>query len=104
MSKWAWYVNRLKAMNLQEVIWRLEQKKIQMKEKRRFSGCKVAVYSFRFNKALEKLRFDCDALGIYFGNRNYSVNTSIHLLNQAFSDRHSQTGSLINTTGICFFL
>ena len=43
MSKWAWYVNRLKAMNLQEVIWRLEQKKIQMKEKRRFSGCKVAV-------------------------------------------------------------
>ena len=31
-------------------------------------------------------------------------NTSIHLLNQAFSDRHSQTGSLINTTGICFFL
>lgn len=80
MSKWAWYVNRLKAMNLQEVIWRLEQKKIQMKEKRRFSGCKVAVSSFRFNKALEKLRFDCDALGIYFGNRNYSVNTSIHLL------------------------
>lgn len=80
MSKWAWYVNRLKAMNLQEVIWRLEQKKIQMKEKRRFSGCKVAVSSFRFNKALEKLRFDCDALGIYFGNRNYSLNTSIHLL------------------------
>lgn len=53
MSKWAWYVNRLKAMNLQEVIWRLEQKKIQMKEKRRFSGCKVVVSSFRFNKALE---------------------------------------------------
>ena len=27
MSKWTWYVNRLKAMNLQEVVWRLEQKK-----------------------------------------------------------------------------
>ena len=80
MSKWTWYVNRLKAMNLQEVVWRLEQKKIQMKEKRRFGGYKVAVSSFRFNKTLEKLRFDCDALGIYFGNRNYSLNTSIHLL------------------------
>ncbi len=41
----------------------LEQKKIQMKEKRRFGGYKVAVSSFRFNKTLEKLRFDCDALG-----------------------------------------
>ena len=80
MSKWTWYVNRLKAMNLQELVWRLEQKKIQMKEKRRFGSYKVAVSSFRFNKTLEKLRFDCDALGIYFGNRNYSLNTSIHLL------------------------
>ena len=104
MSKWTWYVNRLKAMNLQELVWRLEQKKIQMKEKRRFGSYKVAVSSFRFNKTLEKLRFDCDALGIYFGNRNYSLNTSIHLLNQSLSDCHSQTGSLINTAGICFFL
>ena len=64
MSKWTWYVNRLKAMNLQELVWRLEQKKIQMKEKRRFGSYKVAVSSFRFNKTLEKLRFDCDALGI----------------------------------------
>ena len=32
------------------------------------------------------------------------LNTSIHLLNQSPGDRHSQTGSLVNTPGICFFL
>ena len=54
MSKWTWYVNRLKAMNPQEVVWRLEQKKIQMKEKRRFGGYKVAVF-FSFQQGAGKI-------------------------------------------------
>lgn len=38
MSKTAWYWNRLKAMSLAEVAWRLQQKHLQRKELRLFRG------------------------------------------------------------------
>lgn len=38
MSKTAWYWNRLKAMSLAEVVWRLKRKKLQRQELRLFRG------------------------------------------------------------------
>lgn len=35
-EKAAWYINRLRAMSPREVIWRLQQKRLQMKERQRF--------------------------------------------------------------------
>lgn len=40
----AWYVNRLRAMSLPEIMWRIQQKRLQKKEKRRF-GSRVNVAS-----------------------------------------------------------
>jgi hypothetical protein len=36
MGKFAWYLNRLRAMSAREVLWRLRQKRLQRQELRRF--------------------------------------------------------------------
>ena len=80
MGKLTWYVNRLKAMNVKEVLWRLEQKKLQQKEKKKFDrgpteiGCKI------FSPSFLNFSFDANTIGLYFNNRNYHIQTEIHLL------------------------
>lgn len=79
-NKLAWYVNRLRAMSVPEVCWRLQQKRLQSKEKTAYGQREVPVISSLFDKRLENLRFNALSLGINFKNKVYSVNTDIHLL------------------------
>lgn len=80
MGKIQWYVNRLRAMNLPEVGWRIHQKMIQRQERKSFSSCKVVVGDEVWNASLCNLAFDKDALGINWGNTHFGTSTEIHLL------------------------
>lgn len=80
MGKLQWYFNRLKAMSLPEVGWRLQQKRLQRKERRAYGRHDTTVIANLFDDRLEKLKFDHDALGIDFANKDFGTNTNIHLL------------------------
>lgn len=80
MGKLSWYYNRLKAMNFREVAWRVDQKRLQMQEKKAYGNAEVNVGGNVFDGKLESLIFKADCLGINFDNLHYSTETSIHLL------------------------
>ena len=79
-SKWGWYVNRLRAMNVAEVGWRISQKVLQRQERKRYGDTPVSVGSEVFDSGLGKLKFDPKSLGLNFGNNNYGLNTEASLL------------------------
>ena len=80
MGKIQWYLNRLRAMNLPEVGWRVHQKMIQRQERKRFGSCKVNIGDVVWNASLRDIVFDKDALGINWGNTHFGTSTEIHLL------------------------
>ena len=53
MNKLLWLFNRLKAMSVQEILWRFNQKSIQIKEKKRFCNKYVSVCENIFNIKLK---------------------------------------------------
>ena len=52
MGKLFWYLNRLQAMDLQEVCWRVQQRLLVKAEKRRFGKQRVRVDGEVWNDAL----------------------------------------------------
>lgn len=82
MSNLLWYINRMRAMNVREMIWRLNQKRIERQEAKRFSSTKISVGS-EIYPDYKELTFNPNALGINFGNKFYDANTEIHLLKGA---------------------
>ena len=53
MGKLSWYYNRLKAMNLREVAWRIDQKRLQRQERGIYGSIEVNVGNSVFNKSLD---------------------------------------------------
>lgn len=82
MGKISWYVNRLRAMNAKEIWWRLDQKRIQKKEKQDFGKRKISVCQNPFYPQTSIFSFNEDKLGINFKNPKFHLNTAIHLLGQ----------------------
>ncbi len=80
MGKLQWCLNRLKAMNIPEVCWRISQKRIQNSEKKCFGGNTVNVCESVFNPKYEGLIFKADVLKLNFANKHWNKNTDIHLL------------------------
>lgn len=80
MGKLFWYLNRLQAMDLQEVCWRVQQRLLVKAEKRRFGKQRVRVDGEVWNDALRELGFDAGALGINLDNAHYSTITEVHRL------------------------
>jgi hypothetical protein len=74
-KKVEWYFNRLKAMNLPEVGWRLQQKMLQKKEQSLYGKKIVVVGSYIFDGRLSKLEFNHEQLGINFNNIHHGLNT-----------------------------
>ncbi len=72
-------MNRLRAMNLREVVWRVDQKRIQKSEAKRFGKKKYSVGSVLY-PVYEHLKFDADGVGLNFDNHRFDINTNIHLL------------------------
>lgn len=79
MNKLKWYMNRLRAMSLREVVWRVDQKRIQKSEAKRFGKKKYCVGSVLY-PVYEHLKFDADGIGLNFDNHRFDINTNIHLL------------------------
>ena len=79
MGKLQWYMNRLRAMNLREVVWRVDQKRIQKSEAKRFGKQKYSVGSVLY-PVYEHLKFDADGVGLNYDNHRFDINTNIHLL------------------------
>ena len=79
MGKLQWYINRFRAMNVREVIWRIDQKRIQKSEAKRFGKQKYSVGVELFPEYCN-LKFNADAIGLNFDNSVYGLNTRIHFL------------------------
>lgn len=80
MSDVVWLTQRLKAMSIPEIIWRISQKAEQKKEQYQFKKNKTAVTAFIFSKNLEKLRLDADRMQLNLKNKTFQLCTSISLL------------------------
>ena len=80
MGRLSWYFNRLRAMSIPEVFWRLQQKNIQKRESILFRNKNLSVCSFSFYRDTDGLKFNPEALGINFSNYTFGTCTSIHLL------------------------
>lgn len=80
MADIVWLVQRLKAMSIPEVMWRVGQKVIQKKEERRFKAEKVPVTAGIFNQGLSGLRLDAGRMHLNRSNKDFSLNTAIPLL------------------------
>lgn len=93
MGKLSWYYNRLKAMNLREVKWRVDQKMLQRQERSVFGEKEMNVGESVFNKSFSSLSFNPEALGINFANRQYSTETRLHLLKGPDYGKWSKTFS-----------
>ncbi|MCR6545232.1 alginate lyase family protein [Dehalobacterium formicoaceticum] len=74
-----WYINRMKAMSLMEILWRLQQKQIHKKERKTFGNSKTSVTNKVFNKRLERLNIDEGRLGLNLSNHKYSSKKTIAL-------------------------
>lgn len=75
MGRIAWYANRLKAMTVAEVAWRLRQKALQRKEKAAYADGRTAVWD-----GVPEKEFDAEATSINFGCRRFTIRTGISLL------------------------
>ena len=62
-------------MSLPEVGWRLQQKRLQDKEKKAFASREIMIIDDLFDHQLASLSFHPYALGLNFKNQTYS---SIH--------------------------
>ncbi len=80
LSNFFWYVNRLKAMNLLEVGWRLHQKLLQKHERKFFGKKPLSVCSEIFDCNLGVLMFDPNGIGLNFRNKFYNQNTFVNVL------------------------
>ena len=47
-KKFSWYYNRLRAMSTKELIWRVNQKRLQLIERKRYAVNEISVTSFVF--------------------------------------------------------
>lgn len=93
MGKLQWYINRLRAMNLQEVAWRLQQKRLERIERQHFGQNAVRVDAEIWNKELVHLQFHGEAFGINLDNTDYTIDTNPRLLHGPDFDKWPDTFS-----------
>lgn len=90
MDKLLWYINRLKAMELKEIFWRIDQKKIEFFERQRFNKTNIKSYDkinfynshlyltnykkYRINLNYENTEFSKEFVDEFWGNYKYKIN------------------------------
>lgn len=87
MSRLRWYIDRLKAMSLPEISWRVRQNFVSRSERFRFSH-PCAVSSRLFWNTGKDSRFDVSRLGMNLDNTSSSLKTDIHLLGPAVYEHY----------------
>lgn len=79
IKKFNWTINRLKAMSMREVVWRLQQKALQQKEYRRLYRLNIPVTEVPLSKPIRNLVIDDNRLSINWENKTYSLFTKLDL-------------------------
>lgn len=67
-------------MNTKEIWWRIDQKRIQKKEKKQYGRQNISVCHNLFDQTESFTSFNENGLGINFKNRISQLQTQIHLL------------------------
>lgn len=70
MANISWYVNRLRAMSVREILWRMRQKKMERAERERFGKQHISITEKVFYQGKEDLRFHVEKLAIASENVN----------------------------------
>lgn len=83
-KKVVWYFNRLKAMSVKEVIWRIKQKKLEKTEKKLYYNKKLLVIHKVINNNLNNLINSLDTNKLYLnkGNTYFTLNNEIWLFDK----------------------
>lgn len=81
IDKVKWYFNRLKAMNVNEILWRVDQKRLEKKERNIYSNKEIYITDSVLNSELIKLNggFNYKNMNINISNDQYSINTKLWL-------------------------
>lgn len=74
-----WLVNRLRAMNLQEIIWRVQQKLLQQSEHSKYYSQNLTVTSSPISSSISGLHIDIDKLSINWNNTNWTTFSKLDL-------------------------
>ena len=79
MKDFHWVWNRLRSMNVREVIWRLQQKKLQKREYRTFFVLNCPVTDIPLSDEINRLTPDINGLPINPDNRCFSLFETLDL-------------------------
>ena len=74
-----WLANRLMAMNLQEMIWRVQQKRLQQSEQSTYFSQNLSVTSIPIASSITGLHIDIDKLSINWNNTNWTTFSKLDL-------------------------
>ncbi len=79
MKNIKWFVNRLRAMKPKEMIWRVEQKRLQKKEQTNVYSLQMPVVEIPLPSELADLHIDIDKLSVNWGNATWEPFTKLDL-------------------------
>lgn len=82
MKEVAWYWNRLKAMNIREIGWRIQQKKLQKQEKNIYYRDDLPIYELEVSDKLQNLNAQVNRMSINWNNKRYTIFKEQHLLGE----------------------
>ncbi|MDO4301378.1 MAG: alginate lyase family protein [Clostridia bacterium] len=102
MKNVIWLFNRLKAMSIPEVLWRVSQKTLQKKEEKLFKHTKFAVTNLVFNKKLENLNIHAENLCLNGVNKEYSLKSSIPMLGEYSYEKYKKAWNAGFQTNNCW--
>lgn len=80
MASVSWMIQRLRAMSIPEIFWRLSQKIIQKKEEQTFRKKSKNIISKIYNEELALIELYPERLHLNYANHEFNLNTGIHLL------------------------
>lgn len=80
MKDLKWLINRLRAMNGKEVVWRLQQKTLERKEREQYGRKVTSVVDLPLSKELIGLHPEVDRIKLNWENTEYSIFRKLDLL------------------------
>lgn len=81
MKDTKWLINRLKAMNSREILWRVQQKRLQKKEFQEVYSVHKPVIEIPISDELRSLHIEIEKLTINWDNKDWSEFSSLDLFN-----------------------
>ncbi len=74
-----WLINRLRAMKPQEMLWRVEQKRLQRKEQNSIYSLNKPVTEIPLPKDIARIHIDIDRLSLNWDNKKWNTFSSLDI-------------------------